>query len=97
MSNNVDATLQERGNRYGSFDRQARIVQNIKRAYGTAGSKYYDLADDQREALEMIAGKISRILNGDPNYTDSWHDIAGYARLVEERLIKDEEDAKIPF
>jgi hypothetical protein len=44
------------------------------------------LDDDQSEALEMIAHKIARILNGDPNYVDSWLDIAGYATLVAERL-----------
>jgi hypothetical protein len=25
---------------------------------------------------------VGRILNGDPNWSDSWHDIAGYAQLV---------------
>jgi hypothetical protein len=40
----------------------------------------------QREALEMIAHKIARIINGDPNYADSWVDIAGYAKLVADRL-----------
>lgn len=40
----------------------------------------------QVEALEMIAHKIGRILNGDPNYDDSWVDIAGYAKLVADRL-----------
>lgn len=48
--------------------------------------KWRHLAPDQREALEMIAHKIGRILNGDPNYADSWADIAGYAKLVADRL-----------
>jgi hypothetical protein len=34
----------------------------------------------------MIAHKIGRILNGDPDYIDSWDDIAGYAKLVADRL-----------
>ena len=41
---------------------------------------------DMREALGMIQHKIARILNGDPTYADSWHDIAGYAKLVDDRL-----------
>lgn len=45
-----------------------------------------DLAPDQRESLEMVMHKIARIINGDPNYADSWHDIAGYAKLVADRL-----------
>jgi hypothetical protein len=34
----------------------------------------------------MIVHKIGRILNGDPNYDDSWADIAGYAQLVVKEL-----------
>jgi len=34
----------------------------------------------------MICHKIGRIVNGDPNYYDSWADIAGYAKLVSDRL-----------
>jgi len=41
---------------------------------------------DMREALEMILHKIARILNGNPNYADSWQDIAGYAQLIVKRL-----------
>ena len=46
------------------------------------------LNDVQAQALEVIADKIARILNGDPNYADNWHDIQGYAKLVEDRLPK---------
>jgi len=35
----------------------------------------------QREALDQIAAKIARILCGDANYADHWHDIASYAQL----------------
>lgn len=34
----------------------------------------------------MIAVKIARILVGDCNHPDHWHDIAGYATLVADRL-----------
>ena len=81
----VDATLAERGSRYGSFTGHARITQNLKRAMQDSPN-WDNLDDDQKEALEMAAHKIGRILNGDPNYADSWHDIIGYVRLVEARL-----------
>lgn len=91
---NVDATLEERGSRYGSFEGHARITQDLKCVmYGT--DKWLLLADDQKEALEMVAHKIGRILNGDPNYIDSWHDIAGYVRLVEQRLQSRQDE--LPF
>jgi hypothetical protein len=38
------------------------------------------------EALEMICVKMARIMNGDPLYRDNWVDIAGYAKLVSDRL-----------
>lgn len=40
--------------------------------------------------FEMIAHKIARILNGDPNYADNWHDIAGYATLIDLQLQGDD-------
>lgn len=81
----INATLAERGSRYGSFVDHARVTQNIKRAM--ANSENWDeLCFDQREALEMIAHKIGRILCGDPDYHDSWHDIIGYTKLVADRL-----------
>ncbi len=80
----IAATLAERGKRYGEFPEHARITQNIKRAMHCGN--WDRLADDQREALEMLAHKIGRILNGDPDYHDSWHDIVGYTKLVADRL-----------
>ena len=34
-----------------------------------------------REALDMIASKIARILSGDATHVDHWVDIGGYAEL----------------
>lgn len=84
MSDDLDQVLQERSDRYGRFIDRAAITQSIKHAMASPG--WYDLACDQKEALETIATKIARILNGDPDYIDNWVDIAGYAMLVVERL-----------
>lgn len=51
------------------------------------------LAADQAEALEVIASKISRMLTGDPQYRDNWHDIVGYAKLVDDRMAEAEKPA----
>ena len=83
--NQVEKTLQDRGERYGTFASHAQISRQLKDAIQST-PKFKVLAADQQEALEMICHKIARILNGDPDYTDSWHDIAGYAQLVEKRL-----------
>jgi len=80
----IEEVLAERGKRYGDFRTHAAISQRLKTAMYGAGS--YELPPLHREALEMIAHKIARILNGDPNYKDSWVDIAGYAQLVAKEL-----------
>lgn len=82
----IDTTLAERGSRYGEFNMHARITQNIKRAM-VDSPNWQTLPDTMKESLEMVAHKIGRILNGDPTYADSWHDIIGYTRLVEQKLV----------
>ena len=89
----IDKTLDERGQRYGEFAGHAHVTQLLKRAMGRHPG-WRKLADDQREALEMTAHKIGRILNGDPDYIDSWHDIIGYVRLVEQRLEREQNGVK---
>jgi hypothetical protein len=81
----IDQILDERGSRYGNFLDHARITQGIKGAI-FLHADMDKLEYDHKEALEMIAHKIGRIVNGDPNYADSWDDIAGYALLVADRV-----------
>ena len=81
----IEKTLAERGNRYGDFAEHARIAQGLKdMMWMNDGWQRLDPA--MRQALEVIQDKIARILNGDPSYADNWHDIIGYARLVEKTL-----------
>ena len=83
----INETLDARGARYGTFTGHAEVTQALKRVMAQAlATRNKALNDDQWEALEMIAHKIGRIINGDPNYADSWVDIAGYAQLVADRL-----------
>jgi hypothetical protein len=83
----VNATLGERGSRYGSFEGHAKVTQDLKDViYDALKTRNKELAPDQYEALDMICHKIGRIVNGDADYADSWHDIAGYASLVDKRL-----------
>lgn len=83
----IDSTLTERGKRYGTFAGHAEVSQQLKEVLSlNLLSRGKSLADDQRESLEMICHKLARIVNGDPDYADSWVDIAGYAKLVADRL-----------
>ena len=81
----IEQTLAERDKRYGDFVGHAQITQAIKYVMQIS-PKWNSLSPDKKEALEMVAHKIGRILNGDPEYHDSWHDIEGYVRLVSNTL-----------
>ena len=87
----IDATLSERGQRYGEFENHAEHSIAIKAVlFALMGEeKARTLKADQVEAICMIAHKLARITNGDPHYDDSWRDVAGYAQLVANRLARD--------
>lgn len=83
----VEKTLEERGSRYGKFYDHAMISQSLQDVMRANGNwEYLDV--DEKQALTTIADKIARILNAPAGtvYSDSFHDIAGYALLVDKRL-----------
>lgn len=87
MTTDVDKVLDERGSRYGTFEGHAIVAQSLKMIVRTnLVAKNKVLKASQQEALDMIMHKVARIINGDPNYADSWVDIAGYAKLVADEL-----------
>jgi hypothetical protein len=87
FKDNVDKTLDARAANYGTFKDGAALMQSIKRTMAAHAAKHdKTFADDQWEALEMIVHKIGRIVNGNPDVTDHWVDIAGYATLIADRL-----------
>jgi hypothetical protein len=77
----INKVLAERGNRYGAFDRHAEITQDLKRVMHHS-PKWRNLTPSQKEAMEMIAHKMGRMLNGDVTYADNVVDIIGYATLM---------------
>ncbi|HGJ5456738.1 TPA: DUF6378 domain-containing protein [Pseudomonas aeruginosa] len=89
VNTSIDQTLSERGSRYGSFMDHARIAQRLQDVMREEKG-WYALQHDQRQALTVIADKIARMLNGKPDYRDNWHDIVGYAKLVDDRMAAQE-------
>ena len=81
----IEQILETRDANYGNWDMQAEMSQQMKNVLRIAGT-WKDLSDAQRESIDMILHKISRIVNGNPNYKDSWTDIIGYAKLIEKEL-----------
>jgi hypothetical protein len=83
----VDVTLDARALDYGKFIEGAEVMQMLKRVVQAAlNNRDKTLAHDQAEAMDMIIHKIGRIVNGNPDVVDHWLDIAGYAKLVADRL-----------
>lgn len=85
----VEEILLERRKTHGDYTHQADVCQRLKRIiHSNTGLNKNPLTATQLDALEMIAMKMSRIVTGDPNHKDSWVDIAGYATLVADRIVK---------
>lgn len=76
----LEKILADRKSKYGRFRTHAEITQHIKQVIPG------DMDQMFAEALDMIAHKMGRIINGDPTHVDSWVDIAGYAQLVVNEL-----------
>lgn len=84
----IQTILNDRGSRYGSFRNNARITQGCM-ALLMSGENAELLQDHHKEAIHMIVHKLSRIVNGDPDYDDSWRDVAGYAQLLFDEIQND--------
>jgi hypothetical protein len=87
VEDELDTVLDKRASTYGSFMQSANVAIRLKSVmHNTIAKGDLHLMPDQMLALDMIAVKISRILAGNPGHRDSWLDIAGYAKLVADRL-----------
>lgn len=89
---NVAETLADRGKSYGEYADGTRIAMALF-AIITDCSGYERMNSGQAYAMFMFCAKMARLLNGDPNHKDSWHDIAGYATLVHDRIPERKPDA----
>ena len=83
----VTETLDQRENRYGDYKDVSATSQWLKDIMHAGGS-WNAMEPYMQESLDLIANKLARIVNGDPFYDDSWHDVGGYAKLVEIELAK---------
>ena len=71
---------EERGRTHGDWLKQAEMASGLKQRL-RAGENWNRLSASQREALDMICVKMSRIVSGNPDDPDHWDDIEGYAFL----------------
>lgn len=85
QSKNIDATLAERQSQYGSFTGVANTTGQLMAIIKNSPNGH-TMPYAHEEALHMICSKIARIVNGDINHLDSWHDIGGYSKLIEDLI-----------
>lgn len=83
---NITDTLSDREKKYGSFAAIAHISQSLTNIVRSSNG-WYNLPEDQREAIEMIFHKVARQINGAKDYPDNFHDIAGYAILAQQEIL----------
>lgn len=89
----VRQTLNQRQEQYGSFEDVAQTTEQLFQVI-KGGASFVDFTESQRMALYMIFSKVARLSNGNPNHKDSWHDIAGYATLIDNELVSEKD---MPF
>lgn len=82
---NIEETLKERETTHGSWANGCEVAQGIKRVLDKF-SPIYPRPDVVKEGLDRIRMKLSRIAVGHHSNPEHWHDIAGYATLVEKEL-----------
>lgn len=88
----INELLQERGQTHGDYSEFANLSQMLKYFINSYRRDLHKvLSAEHQESLDMICGKIARIVTGDPNVKDHWDDIAGYATLGS-KSIKDTHD-----
>lgn len=89
---NVNETLKERGKVYGDYKGgsffRAVVMRAIIARYKEVN--HGGMPDIYMVYLYDIVNKLSRLAST-PDHIDTWHDIAGYAMLVEEAFKKDKE------
>lgn len=83
----AQATIEERNSTHGDYEVQATLSQALKTLLRRQ-TGWDNLSIEQRETLDMLCVKMSRVLCGDPNEPDHWLDMMGYVKLVHNQLLK---------
>jgi hypothetical protein len=81
----IHITLDEREKTYGNYADNCKLTQEMKDIV-QAHPRWVTMSPDKKQSVEMILYKIARIITGDHGHKDSWHDISGFALLIEQDL-----------
>lgn len=78
----VEETLNQRKNVHGNYAHSAGIKDKVLEEFSKTDN-WKKLGAEGRQTVRMITEKLGRIMYGDCFFPDHWHDIAGYATLME--------------
>jgi len=83
----IEETLQERGAVYGDYEGGSELRASIMGIITDRHQKVNGKPMDKVHQVYIfdIVNKLSR-LSTTPDHLDTWHDIAGYAKLAEDTL-----------
>jgi hypothetical protein len=85
MPDNITELVKTKAKTHGDFSVMAGLAQGLKSMIRLCPT-HKQLNDVQSEAVDMILHKIGRLVAGDPNAREHWEDIAGYSKLVLDRI-----------
>lgn len=85
MAEAIEETLKTRGNVHGDFVASAQFKDSVNSIVRLTPN-YIRMDRACRQALFMIVEKMGRILYGEPHFADHWHDISGYAKLIDDAI-----------
>ena len=77
----IDNILAEKEKVHGQFMITAAVSQALKRTVRHSLANWEGLSSEQKEAVDGICVKLSRIISGNSDEADHWIDIMGYAEL----------------
>lgn len=83
--NSLNTTLSQRGAIYGDYEEGSQFIADVMGSMETIRKRqgHLPLTEENRVHLNYILLKLTRIMIT-PDHVDSWHDLAGYAKLTEE-------------
>jgi len=81
----ITDTLDNREKTYGSYHENCKLTQDMKDIV-RSHRDWKSMSPEAKQSVEMILYKIARIITGDHGHKDSWHDIGGFALLIEQDL-----------
>lgn len=83
--NSLNNTLSQRGAIYGDYEEGSIFIANVMQEMESSRKRqgYLPLTEENRVHINYILLKLTRIMIT-PDHVDSWHDLAGYAKLTEE-------------